>query len=523
MKFLRYGPQAILIEFAVQADAAALDRSRRLMQVLEGSPPARLRELVPSFCSLLCEFQPGTESDFKESWRLLELAVANSDKDTLPLAPSRLMELPITYGGPDLDRVACYLVFSATEVVERHRSGRYRVHCLGFAPGFPYLGGLDSRLNTPRLPTPRLRVAPGSVGIGGEHTGIYSLPTSGGWNLIGSTSVRLFRPEASEISQMFHLRPGDEVRFVQPTDPRAGASDSEGASLAGRGKSLPCLRVLHPGIRTTIQDMGRPGWRRYGVPPGGAMDPLAAAEANLLVGNPPDAPVLELCLQGQQFQVLNGAWIAIGGPSTGGTLRRSEAQWMSPGSLLQFPYPFQGTWAYLGIEGGVDSSRILGSASANHRAGMGRELAVGDVIEHRASHATSSWAPIARRLLADLAPRDYPHPPVVRVWPGPQWNQFSDRARQTFFASTWKVSAQSDRAGYRLEGPEVAAPSHSLISEPVLVGSIQIPPSGQPIITLPDGPTIGGYHKLGVVDPEDLIWVVQTSPGRSIRFEPVSV
>ena len=109
----------------------------------------------------------------------------------------------------------------------------------------------------------------------------------------------------------------------------------------------------------------------------------------------------------------------------------------------------------------------------------------------------------------------------MRVWPGPQWGKFSDLARDTFFATAWKVSPQSDRAGYRLDGAEIPPPGGSLASEPVLVGSIQVPPGGQPIVTMPDGPTIGGYHKLGLVDPEDLRWLVQTPPGRTVRFRPI--
>ena len=251
------------------------------------------------------------------------------------------------------------------------------------------------------------------------------------------------------------------------------------------------------------------------------MDPVAAAEANLLVGNPPDAPVLELCLQGQQFEVMQGAWISVGGPDTGGTLKRAEAQWMRAGSVLRFPQPFIGTWVYLAVEGGVCGPRVLGSFSTNPKAGMGRDLATGDEVFHGPSEATRAWAPIARRIISDLARRDFAHPPIVRVWPGPQWGKFSDLARDTFFATAWKVSPQSDRAGYRLDGAEIPPPGGSLASEPVLVGSIQVPPGGQPIVTMPDGPTIGGYHKLGLVDPEDLRWLVQTPPGRTVRFRPI--
>lgn len=521
LTFQRFGPASILVDFSDRIDESAFERSRRIQRALETSPPSRLREFIPAFRTLLCEFEPGPESAFRTSWTELEtlLRVAVERESDAPV--SRVVEIPVHYGGPDLARVAGSAGMGAREVVELHSGGAYRVHCLGFSPGFPYLNGMDARLHTPRLAVPRAKVPLGSVAIGGEHTGIYSLPTAGGWNLIGRTPSRLFQPEAPDADGMFLLRSGDWVRFTQLTEAPAIPAPVPEPHCWGPSRSKPCLRVLHPGVRTTIQDLGRPGWRRFGVPPGGAMDPVAAAEANLLVGNPPDAPVLELCLQGQQFEVLHGAWISVGGPDTGGTLKRAEAQWMRAGSVLRFPQPFVGTWVYLAVEGGVCGRRLLGSFSTNPTAGMGRDLATGDEVFHGPSEATRAWAPIARRLISDLARRDFAHPPVLRVWPGPQWGKFSDLARDTFFATPWKVSSQSDRAGYRLDGAEILPPAGSLASEPVLVGSIQVPPGGQPIVTMPDGPTIGGYHKLGVVDPEDLRWLVQTPPGRCVRFRPI--
>lgn len=521
LTFQRFGPTSILVEFADRIDEAAFDRSLRIQRALESRPPSRLREFVPAFRSVLCDFEPGPDTALEGSLSELEGLIQQALELDRTTVSSRVVEVPVCYDGPDLARVSERANMGASALADLHSAAPYRVHCLGFAPGFPYLGGLDSRLHTPRLSSPRPRVPAGSVAIGGEHTGIYSLPTPGGWNLIGRTSIRLFNPEAREPAAMFRVRSGDWVRFVNTPDLPVSEPPKSSVREWSPPYSTPCLRVLHPGIRTTLQDLGRPGWRRFGVPPGGAMDPVAAAEANLLVGNPPDAPVLELCLQGQQFEVLHGAWISVGGPATGGTLRRAEAQWMRAGSVLRFPRPFAGTWVYLAIEGGVCGPRMLGSASTNPRAGVGRDLATGDVLSHGKSTATRSWAPIARRLISDLIPRDFAQPPALRVWPGPQWHQFSERARATFFATAWRVSAQSDRSGYRLEGSEIAPPGDSLTSEPVLVGSVQVPPSGQPVVTLADGPTIGGYHKIGVVDPEDLRWLVQTPPGKLVRFRPL--
>ena len=116
--------------------------------------------------------------------------------------------------------------------------------------------------------------------------------------------------------------------------------------------------------------------------------------------------------------------------------------------------------------------------------------------------------------------RDYAKPPPLRVWRGPQWDFFTAAERETFFARAWTVSAQSDRVGYRLSGEPLNPRCDQIISEPVRVGTIQIPESGEPIVTLRDGPTVGGYPKLGVIEAADLSWFVQCSPGQTVRFRP---
>jgi allophanate hydrolase subunit 2 len=118
--------------------------------------------------------------------------------------------------------------------------------------------------------------------------------------------------------------------------------------------------------------------------------------------------------------------------------------------------------------------------------------------------------------------RDYHSPPPLRVWPGPQWNSFREAERQKFFAQNWTVSSQSDRVGYRLTGDPLNTQREQIISEPVRVGTIQIPENGQPIVTLRDGPTVGGYPKLGLVDAADLSWLVQCSAGQQVRFRSVA-
>lgn len=208
MRWLPYGPQAVMIYFADEIGAEAFQCGRAIRATLERRPPPGLREFVVSFTSVLLEFLPAHAVDGDALVAALHDAVGASAPDP---EPPRV--IPVCYGGPDLGRVAEHAGMSECDVIEVHCGVLYRVYSLGFAPGFPYLGDLDPRLHVPRLATPRVRVPAGSVAIGGEHTGVYPVESPGGWNLIGHTAIRLFAPEADDGARFF-LRAGDLVRFV---------------------------------------------------------------------------------------------------------------------------------------------------------------------------------------------------------------------------------------------------------------------------------------------------------------------
>lgn len=208
MRWLPYGPQALLVYFADSVGEEAFRRGRALVAALERRPPVGLQEYVISFTSLLLEFHPDVVINGEVI--VAELAEA---ADAAPVPASAPRVIRVRYDGPDLGRVADHAGLNEQEVIAIHSGSVYRVYSLGFAPGFPYLGDLDRRLWVPRLPTPRAQVPSGSVAIGGEHTGIYPVASPGGWNLIGRTRSRLFVPEAPDVAK-FLLRPGDLVRFV---------------------------------------------------------------------------------------------------------------------------------------------------------------------------------------------------------------------------------------------------------------------------------------------------------------------
>lgn len=278
---------------------------------------------------------------------------------------------------------------------------------------------------------------------------------------------------------------------------------------------MKVLEVRSVGLGATVQDMGRGGWKRFGVPPSGAMDPHAAARANRLVGNPDDAPVLELLMQGAAFRVLAARRFAVAGAEAGAIIPAWQARLLPRGTVLAFPRCAKGLWTYVAVDGGFSTERILGSASAYPRGAIGQELRSGDLLNAGGSQEShglgAAWLYPGER-------RNYDDPPLIRVWPGPQWDQFDDMERAGFFAADWEVSTRSDRVGYRLEGARMNPPAVNMRSEPQVVGSIQVPPNGQPIVTMRDGPTVGGYPKIGIVDPDSLPWLAQCRPGVKFRM-----
>lgn len=213
----RLGEDGLLLSFGQVIDASINAHIHALCQHLQTQRPAWLRDIVPGYSSLAlfvsepsgCHPQdPLAEA---ETWLLHQL---HSAPHASTNSPPRTIEIPVHYGGdagPDLAAVAAHAQLSIEDVIHRHSSAEYRVAMLGFAPGFPYLLGLDPVLSTPRLCTPRTLVPAGSVAIGGAQTGLYPQASPGGWNLIGRTDLHLFAPQRSPPSL---LAPGDCVRFI---------------------------------------------------------------------------------------------------------------------------------------------------------------------------------------------------------------------------------------------------------------------------------------------------------------------
>lgn len=292
------------------------------------------------------------------------------------------------------------------------------------------------------------------------------------------------------------------------------------------------LDVVDVGGLVTIQDAGRMGWRKFGVPASGPMDSFAFQAANALAGNPPSSALLEIGLGDATFQAREDCIIAVAG--TGYQL--SIYAWdfplwgsffMRAGWTVHLSKTEDGMWAYLAVAGGIQTQPVLGSRSTYLRGALGgwegRQLQAGDTLQ------TGSLPrlpyELSGRTLPEEARPDYRSHPVIDIVMGPQAESFSDQEIAAFLSSEYSVSRASDRMGYRLDGPALTQrPRSELISEGMLAGAIQIPPGGQPIVMMADCPTTGGYPKIGTVIRADLPVLAQCMPQKgSIRFREATV
>ncbi|MEU9313169.1 biotin-dependent carboxyltransferase family protein [Streptomyces sp. NPDC048256] len=281
------------------------------------------------------------------------------------------------------------------------------------------------------------------------------------------------------------------------------------------------VSVVRAGALTTVQDRGRPGHAHLGVPRSGALDAPAAALVNRLVGNPPDAALLETTLNGCALRPRSDMTVAVGGAPCRVTVDGRPAAWGAPvrvraGTLLNIGPAVSGVRTYVALAGGIIVEPVLGSRSTDLLSGLGPPpLTDGTVL------------PLGRELVpharVDVAPQ--PAPPaelVLRVTLGPRDDWFTPDALRAFTSRTFLVSSASNRIGLRTEGPALErARGGELASEGMVLGAVQVPPAGRPVVFLADHPTTGGYPVIGVVRAGDLAAAAQAVPGTPVRFVAV--
>jgi KipI family sensor histidine kinase inhibitor len=536
------GERAFLLE------AGNIDDVLALHAALAATRPEGVVDIVPAARTVLVRVDP----------RLLAVPAARAwataaaaDAAPAGTADRRLVDLDIVYDGADLAETAGLLGVTVDELMRRHSAAEWTVAFTGFAPGFGYLVSPEWPFDVPRLAAPRTRVPAGSVGLAGGFTGAYPRETPGGWRLIGTTRARLFDADADSPAL---LAPGTRVRFRPATGAlegvpshaatnrarqQAGNDDGRGPALRGAGSApfdlqpdtlparrdgagtpAPGIRIVEPGLLSTLQDLGRRGAASVGVAGSGALDRAALRTANRLLGNPEGATGIEVTMGGLRAVCERDLWVAVTGAwgpvrLDGREIDPYRAHAWRTGAELKVDWFAHGARAYVAVRGGLDGRVALGSRATDLLAGLGpRALRAGDVL----AVLDEATDPIP---IADVAPWGAPHDDELELElaPGPRADWFATGALHTLFDAVWTVSNEADRVGARLDGPELPrARLGELPSEGMVPGALQVPPSGRPTILLADGPVTGGYPVIAVVRDAALDLVAQARPGTRIRF-----
>lgn len=292
------------------------------------------------------------------------------------------------------------------------------------------------------------------------------------------------------------------------------------------------LEVVEPGLLTTVQDLGRRGYQRFGVPVGGAMDAFALRAANALVGNPCDAAALEITVLGPSLRLTCGCSVAVTGADLGLRVQGREAPlWttlrVEAGSTIEFKGRRNLCRAYLAAAGGIAVSPAMGSRATYLEAGLGgfrgRALRAGDVLP-LGEEKTDLVPQPGQTVPEEIRPR-YGESVRVSILLGPQDDYFSEEGISTLISSEYKVRSASNRTGYRLAGPSIAhKASADIVSDGIPLGAIQVPADGQPIIMMADRPTTGGYSKIATIASADIPLLAQILPGAGyVRFDVTTV
>ena len=284
------------------------------------------------------------------------------------------------------------------------------------------------------------------------------------------------------------------------------------------------LAVTSIGPASSVQDGGRPGSQRYGLVPSGAMDHLALAAANVLVGNPPFTAAIEIGPFGASLTARGGAVrVALSGAARDTDIAKRPVAFdtsvtLADGDTLTLGFARGGSFSYLAIEGGVQGEPMFDSLAVNARAGLGspypRPLQAGDELQ------VADASGVAERRIDLPSVANGP----IRVLLGPQDDEFGDDMKRLFLDSEWKISATSDRMGYRLEGAVIRhLHGHNIVSDGTVNGSIQVPGNGSPIVLMRDRGTSGGYPKIATVISADFGRFAQIPAGRGFRFKAIGM
>ena len=292
------------------------------------------------------------------------------------------------------------------------------------------------------------------------------------------------------------------------------------------------IRILRPGLLMTVQDLGRHGHQHVGVCPGGAMDPIACALANALVGNAPGEAAIEITVLGPDLEFERDTLVALCGAPFQATIPANRPVLVAAGTRLAIGRAPRGARAYLAVAGGVAVEPVLGSRSTFIPGGFGglggRTLRRGDAIplaEESEDLSRSRFSSLKRKSGSSVRWSVPPHtvpehePLVLHVLDGQHFPSFDVASQRAFVDSVWKIGPDSNRMGFRLEGPALAREkSDEILSGPTCLGTVQVPSNGTPIALMADHQTTGGYPKIAEIASADVARLAQLGPGGTVRF-----
>ena len=506
---------------------------------------AGVLEVLPTYCSVSIYFDAAIcqISLLKD---LAQKALQKSEEEKTESTDSaRTITIPVCYEdqefAPDLEKVALHAKLSKEEVIKLHSSSDYLIYMMGFLPGFPYLGGMNPQLETPRLETPRTKIPAGSVAIGGAQTGLYPVESPGGWNIIGRTPLRLFDVKRKPF---FLYEAGDKIRFLPITREEfenfdeslwlaqvAGKSEAsiETSDNAADSKEVyECgggIKILEPGLLTSIQDSGITGFQKYGIGQSGAMDQISFALANQICGNEKNAACLETTLAGPLIRFVTACDFAITGAVfenatlDGMRIEMNKKISAKAGSLLSCGFASKGLRSYIAFSGGLLVPKVFRSSSTNLKSKiggyMGRKLQADDQLAIGINKKNPLLVPDNKSTEGFTENKDVLLLDCIK---SSQFDFFQEKIVKKFTDSIYTVSAESDRMGIRFTGPGLECGKTDIISDAIPFGAVQITSAGLPVVMAADRQTTGGYAKIACVKKSAMYRLAQALPGTKVRF-----
>ena len=433
----------------------------------------------------------------------------------------RDINIDVRYDGEDVGALASSLGMSTGELIEWHTSTTWVAAFGGFAPGFTYCVPEDASraLEIPRRDSPRTAVPAGAVALAGEFSAVYPRTSPGGWQLIGTTATPMWDSTATPPAL---VAPGDRVHY-HAVDTLPADTQTARKHLATPPRR-PVFTLDDAGLQTLYQDLGRQGNGNLGVTTSGSTDRASARTANAAVGNKRNATLLEN-VGGLTMTALAETVVCVTGADADVTVGGRPAPLATPtivpaGAEVAVKPARLGFRTYVAVRGGLIADTELDSAATDMLSGLGpKPLAAGDTIAMSLTPPQSANSLLTNPLRVERDGADVVG--VVRCVLGPRDDWFDADAVDRFFNTTFTVTGDSNRVGLRLESdaPLTRSRDGELPSEGMVAGSVQIPPSGQPVLFLRDHAVTGGYPVIATVINEDVDIAAQLPPGGKLRFE----